>query len=304
MAITNSGVAQTSTLKAHSLKKTPALKPQFDQQRTTAAGKLWCLSSSSCLGTWIFFGALSFGLGFPCIHAADDVARVTSISSRPRRVYNEAKERYVKETNSVEAAWEFGRAVFDLADVATNDSQRAALAQEGIDACRRGLRLDPNSPGAHYYLGLNYGQLAQTKLLGALELVDYMEESWKMTIQLDPKFDYAGGHRTLGVLYRDAPGWPTSVGSRAKAREHLQQAVEICPEYPGNRLTLFEAYVKWGEKKTVRQQVKATEEFLKAARQKLSGESWELDWRDWDQRWEKIKARCAVTAVRSPRETR
>jgi len=236
--------------------------------------------------------------------AADDVARVTSISSRPKRLYDEAKARFQKETNSVEAAWEFGRAAFDLADLSTNDNQRASFANEGIDACRRGIRLNPKSAGAHYYLGLNYGQLAQTKLLGALKLVDQMEEAWKKTIQLDPKFDYAGGHRTLGVLYRDAPGWPTSVGSRSKARQHLQKAVELCPEYPGNRLSLFEAYVKWGEKKAVQEQLKATEEFLKAARQKLTGEPWALDWRDWDQRWAKIKARCTSVTARSPRETR
>ena len=153
-------------------------------------------------------------------------------------------------------------------------------------------------------MGLNYGQLAQTKLLGALKLVDQMEESWKQTIQLDPKFDYAGGYRTLGVLYRDAPGWPTSLGSRSKARQHLQKAMEVCPEYPGNRLSLFEAYAKWGEKKTVQAQTNATEEFLKTARQKLTGEAWALDWRDWDKRWEKIKSKCASVTARSPRGVR
>jgi len=247
---------------------------------------------------------LSFQVGTSFIQAADDVARVTSIPSRPNRIYEEAKARFQKETNSVEAACEFGRAAFDLADFSTNDTQRAALAQEGIDACRHGIGLNPKSAGAHYYLGLNYGQLAQTKLLGALKLVDRMEESWKTTIQLDPRFDYAGGHRTLGVLYRDAPGWPTSLGSRSKARQHLQKAVELCPEYPGNRLSLFEAYVKWGEKKAVQTQTNATEEFLKGARQKLTGEAWALDWRDWDRRWEKIKARCAAAPARSPREAR
>lgn len=303
MAITNSGIAESSKFKPQKLRNTPRLKIRCDQQCKNATDDPWRPSRNCCLAIWIFFWVLSVGVGTICVLAADDVARVTSIPSRPERLYIEARERYQKETNSVEAAWGFGRAAFDLADVSTNDNQRAALAQEGIDACRRGLRLNSKSPGAHYYLGLNYGQLAQTKLLGALKLVEYMEDSWKMTIELDPKFDYAGGYRTLGVLYRDAPGWPTSIGSRSKARRHLQKAVELCPEYPGNRLSLFEAYAKWGEKKAVRDQVKATEEYLKAARQRLSGESWELDWRDWDQRWERIKARCAVATARSPRET-
>jgi len=301
MAITNSGAGRSSKFKAQRLKKTPDLKLRCERQRNNAPADLWSGSWILYIGIWTFFWALSFGLGTSGLRAAGDVARVTSIRSRPERLYDEAKARFQKETNSVEAAWEFGRATFDLADLSTNDTQRAALAHEGIDACRHGVRLDPESAGAHYYLGLNYGQLAQTKLLGAIKLVDSMEESWKKTIQLDPKFDYAGGHRTLGVLYRDAPGWPTSIGSRSKARQHLQKAVELCPEYPGNRLSLFEAYAKWGEKKAVQAQVKETEEFLKAARQRLTGEDWTLDWQDWDQRWEKIKARCAIVAARSPR---
>ena len=252
---------------------------------------------------WIFFWALSFELGTSLAPAAD-AARVTSIAARPQRLYDEAKARWRKETNSVEAAWQFGRAAFDLAELATNDTRRAALANEGIDACRRAIALDPKSAGAHYYLGLSYGQLAQTKLLGALKLVDQMEEVWKKTIALDPKFDYAGGHRTLGVLYRDAPGWPTSVGSRSKARQHLQKALELRPDYPGNRLSLYEAYAQWGEKKIVQEQARATEEFLKNARTRFTGEEWALDWQDWDNRWGTIKARCSVVPARSPRESR
>jgi tetratricopeptide (TPR) repeat protein len=252
---------------------------------------------------WICIWALSFELGAFRTLAAD-VARVTAVPARPQRLYAEAGARWRKETNSVEAAWRFGRAAFDLAELATNDTRRAALANEGIDACRRAIALDPKSAGAHYYLGLNYGQLAQTKLLGALKLVEQMEAAWKTTIALDPKFDYAGGHRTLGVLYRDAPGWPTSIGSRAKAREHFKKAMELSPDYPGNRLSLLEAYAKWGEKKSVQDQAGATEEFLKTARTRLTGEEWALDWQDWDKRWQTIKARCAVVAARSPREAR
>ncbi|MEY2408583.1 MAG: hypothetical protein QOF48_1253 [Verrucomicrobiota bacterium] len=267
-----------------------------------------CLSrkrknASILLGAWIFATVLTMGPG--ALEAtAGEVARVTSVAARPERLYKETKERWHQQTNQVEAAWQFGRAAFDLAELASNDTRRAALANEGIDACRRAIALDPKSAGAHYYLGLNYGQLAQTKMLGALKLVDQMEQAWTTTIALDPKFDYAGGHRAIGVLYRDAPGWPTSIGSRAKARQHLQKALELCPDYPGNRLSLFEAYAKWGEKKPIQEQAAATEDFLKNARVRLNGEEWTLDWIDWDKRWQAIKTKCSVVTARSPRESR
>src|SRR5262245_26399653 len=185
MAITNSGFGRSSKLKAQSLKKAPGRKLPIEGQRNNAARELWRAAWGLCFWAWLLFWALSFALGTSCTRAADETARVTSIPALPKLLYEEARARYQKETNSVEAAWQFGRAAFDLADLATNDTQRAALAQEGIDACRHGVGLDPKSAPAHYYLGLNYGQLAQTKLLGALKLVDRMEESWKKTIELD-----------------------------------------------------------------------------------------------------------------------
>ena len=35
------------------------------------------------------------------------------------------------------AAWQFGRACFDLAEFATNNTERASLAEQGIAACRQ-----------------------------------------------------------------------------------------------------------------------------------------------------------------------
>ena len=88
---------------------------------------------------------------------------------------------------------------------------------------------------------MNQGQLARTKLLGAIHLVDEMEVSFKTALALDPTYDFAGPDRCLGLLYRDAPGWPTSIGSRMKARRHLQAAADLRPNHLENRLALLES---------------------------------------------------------------
>ena len=225
-----------------------------------------------------------------------------AVASRVHRLYLESQHRWQQKTNSAEAAWRFARACFDWADLALDDAQRAALAEQGIVASRQAIQLQPNSAPAYYYLGLNLGQLAQTKRLSALKLVDQMEEAWKRAIELDETFDYAGPHRSLGLLYRDAPAW--SVGSRTKARQHLQKAVELCPVYPGNRLSLLEAQLDWGETRAVQSQLGAMEEQLQSARTKFIGEEWVRDWQDWDKRWRKIKARVVKVPARSPRDSR
>ena len=140
-------------------------------------------------------------------------------ATRARRLYWEAEARYKKEPNKVEATWEFGRACFDLAEFSTNSTERAEIAQQGIAACRQALTHDRDSAPAHYYLGMNLGELAQTRGLGALKLVDQMQTEFELARTLNELLDYAGPDRNLGLLYRDAPSW-ISLGSKSKARKH------------------------------------------------------------------------------------
>jgi hypothetical protein len=104
-------------------------------------------------------------------------------------------------------------------------------------------------------------------------------------------------------LYKDAPGWPTSIGNRTKSRQHLRRAVELYPDYPDNQLSLAEAYLEWGENKLLAERMPALEELMKTAKTNFKGEEWELSWRDWDVRMDRLNAKMAKPAERaaSPR---
>jgi len=233
-----------------------------------------------------------------------DLPRVTAgdASNRVYRAYVEFSNRFTREATNSQVAWQFARACFDRADFATNDAQRAAIAEQGIAASRRAILLAPDSAAAHFYLGVNLGQLARTKLFSALALLNEMEAAWKRSIDLDAMFNHAAAHRSLGLLYLEAPGWPLSLGSRTKARRHLQKAVELVPDYPENRLSLFEARLRWGEAKAVQSQFVAMETTLQSARTNFIGEAWAGDWEDWQTRWKQIKSRAGATvSARSPR---
>jgi hypothetical protein len=220
-------------------------------------------------------------------------AVVDRLRVRAQEVYLSAQRGYEREpTNSV-AAWHFARAGFDRGEYATNDAERASLAVQCIGACRKAIELDPKSAPARYYLGMTLGQLARTKLLGALPLVDEMEGGFKSARQLDEHFDYAGPDRNLGQLYFLAPGWPASVGSQSKARKHFERAVELHPEYPENRLNLALGYVKWRERKLLQLEIAALEKFWPAAKTNFAGADWEAAWLDWDQRYARLREKAA-----------
>lgn len=215
---------------------------------------------------------------------ASDASAPADFAARTRKEFNEAKNRFQTETNNAEAAWQFGRACFDLAESATNKAERARLAQNGIAACRQSISRNPASAPAHYYLGMNLGQLADTKRnLAALRMVKEIEREFQAACNLDERFDYAGPDRNLGLLYMQAPVIG-SIGSRSKAHQHLRRAVELAPEYPENRLDLIEACWKWGELNVARHEIKTLEELWPGARQKFTGETWAASWRDWEKR--------------------
>lgn len=217
--------------------------------------------------------------------------------ARAKSAYTLAKQGWQKSPSAPDAAWQFAQACFDLAEL--DEEGRARIAEEAIDACRKSLKTNTNVAN-YYYLGLNLGQLARTKKLGALKLVDEMEVALKKAVDTDPKFDYAGPDRSLGMLYRDAPGWPASIGSRSKAKLHLGKAVQLAPEYPDNHISLIESFIAWGDLNAARTAVSQAEPHLRRARLELTGDRWKESWRGWDHSWERIRRRTDVDLT-SPR---
>jgi hypothetical protein len=212
--------------------------------------------------------------------------------------FHRAQIQFESNTNNSATATQLARACYDFADFATNKTERAAVANQGIAVCRQLIARDTNSVAAHYYLGMNLGQLARTKNLGALKIIREMESEFKTAEALDPQFDYAGPERNLGLLYRDAPGWPASIGSKRKASDWLERAVQLAPDYPENRLNLIETFLKWHENDDAKNELKTLDALWPVAQKKIIGKKWEQSWDDWSAR--RDAARETLNEVSAP----
>lgn len=217
-------------------------------------------------------------------------ARGETPAQRAEKKFVAARSAFQKDPDNAESAWQFGRACFDWAEFAEDDDQREAIAVSGIDACRSVVESHPDLAQGHYYLAMNLGQLARTKSFGALKLVREMEKEFARARELDENFDFAGPDRNLGLLYFQAPGWPTSIGSRSKARRHLERAAKLKPGYPENHLNLIEAYLKWGDDRQAQRELESLKELWPQAKKELSGDDWESSWMDWEKRREKFQS--------------
>ncbi|MBC8001024.1 MAG: hypothetical protein H7X97_00435 [Opitutaceae bacterium] len=218
----------------------------------------------------------------------------------------EARKRLATNSTQIDLRLKLAEAIFDRAEFAKDDDERETLAKEGIAVARQVIATDPKLAAAHHYLGMNMGQLARTKLLGAISLVDQMEAEFKTARALDATFDYAGPDRCLGLLYRDAPGWPTSIGSRSKAREHLRTAAELRPNHPENRLNLLESAFMWQDRPLAVLEYRALLQLMPAMPGAYPGSDWLPNRVDWSRRWTEAQARFRNSSrpVVSPRNTK
>lgn len=221
---------------------------------------------------------------------------VASVAGRHRtELAYIAAEAAVRTTNSVENLWRLGRAAFDRAAATVPEKAKAQFAEAGLAACRSAIQQSPSNAPAHYYLALCQGELARTKTLGALRLVRGIEKSFLTVLTLDETVDFAGADRGLGLLYLEAPGWPTSIGDRKKARTHIERAVALFPDYPGNRLGHLEVLLRVKDHPAAATEFAAIETLWPKAREKLSGETWTDSWAEWESRKSALQARLPKT---------
>ena len=241
--------------------------------------------------------------GIGCVlilSALPAAAAETNFATRAERSFEDARKHTRLEPTHVTALLQLARASFDWAEFATTDAQREPIAITGIVAARQVIAQSPTNAAAHYWLGMNLGQLARTKLLGAIKIVREMESEFLRARALDPHVDYGGPDRSLGYLYRDAPGWPTSIGNKQKAREHLERAIQLHPEFPDNQLALLESFEQWADKKNFARQLLVTEKTMAAARAKFTGEAWETSGADWNKRLAGLKSRSGIVGRTTP----
>ena len=232
--------------------------------------------------------AVALLLLFVASKAFAGLSAVNPLAERARAQLAEARGRYQADGNNPTNAAQLACACYDAADVATNNAERASLAREGIASCRKSISARADYAGTHYYLGMNYGQLAHTEQFwSALNLVREMEQEFKTAAGLDPLFDYAGPERNLGLLYFQAPGI-VSIGNNRKARVCLESAAKLAPDYPENLLNLAEVYLKWDEPDKASLELKLLEAVWPKAQTNFASEAWMENWDDWTTRRDEV----------------
>jgi hypothetical protein len=148
----------------------------------------------------------------------------------------------ISNVNGYAALWRGARACAWLARNLNDRGQRETFALKGISMGREAARKASTNVESFYYLGLCLGAFAELKGTPPRDIVREMRDMMQMAMALDPKFDYCGPHRFLGLLMIESEAYPLyAVGTAEQGLKHLETATRACPDYGENHLVYARA---------------------------------------------------------------
>ena len=161
----------------------------------------------------------------------------------------------VKADPRVENLVALARVCFIWGDIRAADrDQKLEAYDQGREAARRAVELDPKSAAAHFWYGTNTGRWGQTKgVLRSLFLLPTVQEEIQTVLSLDPKFPAV--YSLAGNVYYEVPG--LLGGDLNKAEEMFKKGLELDPKFTSMRVGLAKALIKKGRIAEARRELEA-----------------------------------------------
>ncbi len=147
-----------------------------------------------------------------------------------------------KQPNDPTLLWNLARYHYLLGNEV--DSKKESL--KGYLTCqeyaKKAIAVKEQSVEAHYFLGICYGKEGKVGgIWNGLGVPKKIRKEMTRVLELDPAYSNAGAYRALGRMSYKLPG--LLGGSVKEARDYLQEAVRLAPNFSTNRLFLAEVYL-------------------------------------------------------------
>jgi tetratricopeptide (TPR) repeat protein len=147
---------------------------------------------------------------------------------------------------SFESAWKLARVTYWLGGHATAADRRAHLEQ-GIQAARKAIALEPDRPEGYFWMAANMGTLAESfGLRAGLKYRGSIKQALETVLKIDPAFMNGSADRALGRWYDRVPG--LLGGSNRKAEAHLRASLKYDGHSTVSRFFLAELLLDEGRK--------------------------------------------------------
>jgi tetratricopeptide (TPR) repeat protein len=145
--------------------------------------------------------------------------------------------------NNYEAVWKLARSQYYVGSHEADDSETLKLEafREGIAAGESAIKLAPDKPEGHFWLGANLGGRAKVQgPVYALSSITDIRREMETVIRLDEGFQSGSAYLALGQLDLELP--EVFGGDRKRAVEELEKGLRFGENNSLLRLRLAEAY--------------------------------------------------------------
>ena len=143
--------------------------------------------------------------------------------------------------NSFEAVWKLSRCQYYLGSHEADEKLKLEAFREGISAGESAVKLAPDKPEGHFWLGANLGGRAKVQgPVYALSSVPDIRREMETVIRLDESFQSGSAYLALGQIELELP--EMLGGDRKRAVEELEAGLRFGENNSLLRLRLAEAY--------------------------------------------------------------
>lgn len=155
-----------------------------------------------------------------------------------------------------EAIWKLSKYDYYLGGHETDEPRKLEAFREGIAAGEQAVKLAPDKPEGHFWLGANLGGRAKVQgPLYALSSVSDIRREMESVIKLDESFQAGSAYLALGQLDLELPDMMG--GDSRRAVEELEHGLKFGQENALLRLQLARAYYETGRQADARTQANA-----------------------------------------------
>ena len=161
----------------------------------------------------------------------------------------------VADPGSYEAAWKLARASFYVGDRTESRAERNDMFSEGTEAGKAAVKLQPDKPEGHFWLGANYGGSAANSMIANLSSFQDIKREMETVLKLDESYQGYSAYLGLGRLYLQAP--KVLGGDTGKAIEYLEKGVKLNPNHGLMRFHLAQAYQSANREAEAKKQIEA-----------------------------------------------
>jgi hypothetical protein len=159
------------------------------------------------------------------------------------------------DAGNYEAAWKLAKFNYYLGDFTNDGDERERSFRDGIEAGKTAVKLQPEKPEGHFWLGANYGGKAQASALSGFSAIKDIRQEMETVLRLDEGFEGGSAYMALGQLYLEAPG--LLGGDSKKAVQLLEKGLHYGENSSPYRLQLAKAYLAVKRKDDARKQLNA-----------------------------------------------